>query len=68
MRANVSFIASNLSDAREKANQAFQDFFGDQPFEIIEEEAESHAVIQTDRGDSRVVSWRSDFTAEGAEA
>ncbi len=65
MRANVSLIAPNLSDAREKAKQAFKDFYREKPFEIVEESAESHTAVESRGGDGfQVVSWRCDFTAE----
>jgi len=69
VKANVSLEALNLSDAREKANQAFKDFYGDEPFKIVEESAESHTEIDAmGGGQFRIASWRCDFTAEGAGA
>jgi len=70
MRATVSLVAPNLSDAREKARLSFEEFFGaDQPFEIVVESAESHTSVEDTKGEGfQVVSWRYDFTAEGAEA
>jgi hypothetical protein len=65
LKANVSLIASDLSRAREQAEAAFMDFYGEQSFEVVEEEAESHTVVQFEQGDEHVVSWRCDFTAEG---
>lgn len=65
MKASVSLIAYNLSKAREQAEEAFTDFYADKSFEITEEEAESHTVVEVEGGAvQRVVSWRCDFTAE----
>ena len=36
LRANASLVSPNLSNAREKAKQAFKDFYGEQLFEIAE--------------------------------
>jgi len=66
LRANLSLAAPNLSNAREKAELAFKDFYGGEPFEIVEESAESHTSLQA-AGGFKVVDWRCDFTAEGGK-
>lgn len=61
MKAATTIVAYTVQEAQEKADEHFRSFYGEQPFQIVHESAESTA----ERGE--VLAWVFEFEAEAVE-
>lgn len=65
MKASASIVASTQQQARQRAEFAFRDFYGEGvKYEIVEESAESYMETMAES----IVDWRCEFVAEAAAA
>lgn len=60
MKAKVSIVASTQKGARASATRAFTQFYGNQPFQVLTEDARGDYVTVS----GKVLTWVCDFTAE----